>query len=217
MKNIPRIFINEKIETGKKITVEKDVAHYLKKVMRTENCLIFNNGTEFYAHISDDSKYLIPESQTEHIDPCNDIIFYFAPIKKTDEMLNMVTQMGVAKIQPVITDRTIAHHINWKRIEKIITEASEQSNRKNIPKLLPPIKFSDLDKNNLAFADERAAYGKETKSLSGNISGVLIGPEGGFSDSEFAALDKSGAIGISLGKTILRAETAAVAALAKII
>lgn len=217
MKNIPRIFVNEKIEIGKKILVEKDVIHYLKKVMRTEKCLIFNNGDEFSAHISEDSKYLIPELQTEHIDPSNDIIFYFAPIKKTDEMLNMVTQMGVAKIQPVITDRTIAHHINWKRIEKIIIEASEQSNRNSIPKLLPVIKFLDLDKNNLVFADERAAYGKEFKSLSDGISRILIGPEGGFSENEFSALDKAGATGISLGKTILRAETAAIAALAKII
>ncbi|MBN1325248.1 MAG: 16S rRNA (uracil(1498)-N(3))-methyltransferase [Alphaproteobacteria bacterium] len=217
MKNIPRIFVNEKIESGKKILIEKDISHYLKNVMRTENCLVFNDGNEFSAKLSDDSKFLVPELKTEHRDPSNDIIFYFAPIKKTDEMLNMVTQMGVAKLQPVITDRTVAHHINWKRVEKIITEASEQSNRNSVPKLLSPIKFSDLDKESLVFADERSVFGKNCISDYNNISAILIGPEGGFSDSEFNALDNAGAVGISLGKTILRAETAAVTALAKII
>lgn len=218
MKNIPRIFIDEKIETGKKINVEKDTIHYLKKVMRTENCLVFNNGSEFLAKLSEDSKYLIVAEKTEHIDPSNNIVFYFAPIKKTDEMLNMVTQMGIAKLQPVITDRTVANHINWVRMKKIIIEASEQSNRNSIPELLSPIKFAELEKKKLVFADERAVYDNNFKEkTTSGIKSILIGPEGGFSDLEFAALDSAGAIGISLGKTILRAETAAVAALAKII
>lgn len=218
MKNIPRIFINEKIESDKKISADKEMVHYLKKVMRANDCLIFNSGDEFTAHLSEDSKYLIVGKKTCHIDPSNDITLYFAPIKKTDEMLNMATQMGVSNIQPVITDRTVAQHINWTRMKKIIIEASEQSNRNSVPILKEPIKFKELDKKNISFADERAAYEKEfDKKIHGEIKHILIGPEGGFSDSEFAALDSAGAIGISLGKTILRAETAAVAALAKII
>lgn len=217
MKNIPRIFVNEKIEPGKKISVEKDVLHYLRKVMRTDKCLVFNNGEEFCATLTEDNKYLIADKKTEHYDPSNEITFYFAPIKKTDEMLNMVTQMGVKRLQPVITDRTVAHHINWDRIKKIIIEASEQSNRNSVPELLSPIKFSELDKKDLSFADERAAYDVEIKNSPNGAKNILIGPEGGFSESEFIALDSSGAVGISLGKTILRAETAAVAALAKII
>ena len=155
---------------------------------------------------------------TDHLDSSNDITFCFAPIKKTDDMINMVTQMGVAKLQPVITDRVVAHHVNWKRIEKILIEASEQSNRNSVPELLPPIKFADLDKNGLVLADERAAYGGEcyVGDLPDTCT-VFVGLEGGFSDNEFDALDKSGAIGISLGKTILRAEVAAVAILAKLI
>lgn len=218
MKNIPRIFINEKIEPGLAIAVGKEVTHYLQRVMRTNNCLVFNNGLEFNAALSDDGKSLVVGCVTDHLDPSNDITFCFAPIKKTDDMINMVTQMGVAKLQPVITDRTVAHHVNWKRIEKILIEASEQSNRNSVPQLLPPIKFADLDKNGLVFADERAAYGYEC--LTGALpdtSCVLVGPEGGFSDKEFDALDKSGAIGISLGKTILRAEVAAIAMLAKLV
>ncbi|MBN1281417.1 MAG: 16S rRNA (uracil(1498)-N(3))-methyltransferase [Alphaproteobacteria bacterium] len=218
MKNIPRIFVSEKVESGKKISADKEIVHYLKKVMRTNDCLVFNSGDEFNAYLSEDSKYLIVGKKTCHIDPSNDITLYFAPIKKTDEMLNMATQMGISNIQPVITDRTVAQHINWTRMKKIIIEASEQSNRNSVPELLPVIKFDKMDKSNLVFADERAAYDKEfDKKLPNKIKHILIGPEGGFSDSEFAALDSAGAIGISLGKTILRAETAAVAALAKII
>lgn len=215
MKNVPRIFLNQEIVPGKIIPVDKDVVHYLRKVMRTDNCLIFNNGIEFTAAL--DGNSLIVGCATDHLDPSNEITFYFAPIKKTDDMLNMVTQMGVAKLQPVITDRTVAHHVNWKRIEKIIIEASEQSNRNSIPKLLPAIKFADLDKKGLVFADERAAYGKEFEKTSGQVTNIFVGPEGGFSSSEFDVLDAAGSIGISLGKTILRAEVAAVAALAKVL
>lgn len=184
--------------------------------MRTDNCLIFNNGVEFTAKLTDDSKYLIPDSQTNHIDPSNNLTLCFAPIKKTDDLVNMATQMGVGNLQPVITDRTVAQHINWDRIKKIIVEASEQSGRNSIPKLLPVIKFEQLDKSNLVYADERTVNDTVSKSLVAGTC-LLIGPEGGFSDSEFEIMEKSGAKSISLGKTILRAETAAVAMLAKLI
>ncbi len=218
MKNIPRIYIDQKLEVGKQIPLPKDVVHYLQRVMRTDTCLVFNNGSEFVANLIPDSSLLVANSKTEHTDPSNDITFCFAPIKKTDELLNMATQMGVAKLQPVITDRTVAHHINWDRMRKIIIEASEQSNRNSIPELLPPIKFSELNKTGLTFADERAAHGRDIPSpIAHRPSSVFVGPEGGFSDTEFSALDSGGAIGIGLGKTILRAEVAAVALLAKII
>ena len=141
----------------------------------------------------------------------------FAPIKRTDDLLNMATQMGVAEFLPVITARTNANHINWERMQKIVIEASEQSNRNSVPKILNPIKFSELDLSDVVFADERAAYGKELPSGAGNVTSILIGPEGGFSEDEFNALDAAGARGISLGKTILRAELAASIAIAKVV
>lgn len=218
MKNIPRLYINEKINTGAKIPLASDASHYLTKVMRTDACLVFNDGTEFSATVSADAKLLIIGSQTDHVDPSNNITFCFAPIKRIDEMLNMVTQMGVARLQPVLTDRTVAHHINWGRIEKIIIEASEQSNRNTVPVLLPPIKFLDMNTVGLVFADERAAHGLNiVASDFGSVTAILIGPEGGFSDAEFTALDAAKCRGMSLGKTILRAEVAAVAALAKVV
>ncbi len=216
MKNIPRIFAGSNLETGIQIPLSREIMHYLTRVMRTRQCLVFGGGNEYNATISDDDKGLIIGDKTSHVDPSNNITLMFSPIKHTDDLINMATQMGVAKLLPVITARTVAHHINWERMRKIAVEASEQSNRNSVPEILPTVKFSDLDLSNVVFADERAAYGKEM-SNDFNTDKILIGPEGGFSDEEFSALDTSGARGISLGKTILRAETAAIVALSKII
>lgn len=233
MKNIPRIYLSQKIMTGQVIPADKDTVHYLQKVMRTDKCLVFNDGVEFNAKlapIENNGKIMHYElcimDSTNHLDPSNDVTFCFAPIKKTDDMLNMVTQMGVAKLQPVITERTVAHHINWKRMEKIIIEASEQSNRNSVPELMPAQKFDEFlqeagtGSRKLYFADERTAYTNNEYRITNNDKNgitVFVGPEGGFSSAEFDALDKSGAHPMSLGKTILRAEVAAVAALAKLI
>ena len=216
MKNIPRIFADANLKTGIQIPLSREIMHYLTRVMRTRHCLIFGDGNEYSATISDDNKGLIIGDKTSHVDPSNNIILMFSPIKHTDDLINMATQMGVAQFLPVITARTVVHHINWERMRKIAVEASEQSNRNSVPEILPTVKFSDLDLSNVVFADERAAYGKEL-SNDFNTDKILIGPEGGFSDEEFSALDASGARGISLGKTILRAETAAIVALSKII
>jgi len=217
MQNVPRIFLNQFLDTGKNVPVDKDIIHYLRRVMRRGDCLVFNDGVEYNAHLSDDNKYMIIDNKTNHVDPCNDIVLCFAPIKRLDDLLNMATQMGVGSLQPVITDRTVVNHVNWKRMEKIIIEAAEQSNRNSIPKLLSPIKFDELDLNNLIVADERFAHGKTDKQKTIRCNRILIGPEGGFSDSEFEKMDMAGVCGLSLGKTILRAEVAAVVAISKVL
>ena len=217
MQNIPRIFLNQNLEVGKSFPVEKETVHYLRRVMRRNDCLIFNNGKEYTAELSDDNKHIIVKKETGHADPSNDLILCFAPIKKMEDLLNMATQMGVRALQPVITQRTVAHHINWDRMQKIIIEASEQSNRNSVPILLPSVKFDDLDFSDLIVADERAAHGKDIKNSKKIYSKVLVGPEGGFSDAEFEILDEKGVAGLSLGKTVLRAETAVVVAIAKVL
>ena len=216
MKNIPRIFVDDNIDTGIQVPLSRETMHYLTRVMRTRECLVFGNGNEYTARISDDDKKLIIGDKTLHVDPSNNITLMFAPIKHTDDLINMATQMGIGRFLPVVTARTVVHHINWDRMRKIAVEASEQSNRNSVPEIMPAVKFSDLDLSNIVFADERAAYGESTSS-DFNVEKILIGPEGGFSDDEFVALDAAGARGIGLGKTILRAETAAIVALAKII
>lgn len=217
MKNIPRIFMGDNLETGNTIPVDKGTAHYLTRVMRTNQCLAFGGGREFVATLSDDGHVLNIGEQTEHADPSNNLTLMFAPIKRTDDLLNMATQMGVGTFQPIITERTNANHVNWTRMVKIVVEAAEQSNRNSAPKILPPKKFSELDLTNIVFADERAAYGHITQTDIGDVKSILIGPEGGFSDAEFEALDAAGARGISLGKTILRAELAAAIAIARVV
>lgn len=217
MQNVPRIYLNENLESGKSFPIDKDVVHYLRRVMRRDNCLVFNKGIEYTAILSDDNKSIIIGEKTNRIDPSNDIVFYFAPIKKIDEMLNMVTQMGVAVLQPVITERTVANHINWVRQKKIIVEASEQSNRNSIPELREPVKFDDLDLNNLTVADERFAHELKLENKQIKSNRIFVGPEGGFSPKEFEKMDKAGVYGLSLGKTILRAEVAAVVAISKVL
>ena len=209
--------MGDNLSTGMSIPLDRGTMHYLTRVMRTNRCLAFGGGNEYRATISDDEKNLIIGDKTEHVDPSNDVTLMFAPIKRTDDLLNMATQMGVATFQPVITERTNVNHINWTRMVKIVVEASEQSNRNSVPKILPPVKFSELDLSNIVFADERAAYGHETNEDLDGIRTILVGPEGGFSDAEFSALDNAGAHGISLGKTILRAELAAAIAVAKMV
>ena len=217
MKNVPRIFMGDSISTGDVLPALRDVAHYLSHVMRRRDFMAFGGGAEFYATLSDDNKSIIIGSKTTHIDPTYDIELYFAPIKRTDDLVNMATQMGVWALRPVITERTVAGHINWDRMRKIATEAAEQSNRNSVPKIYEPVQFSGLDLENMCFADERFAYkDAETNNLPAHANKILVGPEGGFSDSEFAALDATGAIPVSLGKTILRAELAAAIALEKI-
>lgn len=216
MKNIPRIFIDSDLKSGIQIPLKREVLHYLTRVMRRRDCLVFGGGNEFIATVSDDDKNLVVGEKTSHKDPSNDITLMFAPIKHTDDLINMATQMGVARFLPVLTSRTVAHHINWERMQKIAVESAEQSNRNSVPEILKPVNFKDLNLSDIVFADERAAYGVDT-ALDFNTDKILIGPEGGFSDDEFNALDAAGACGVGLGKTILRAETAAVVALAKII
>lgn len=216
MQNIPRIFLNEDLETNKKLSVDKDTVHYLRRVMRRNDCLVFNNGNEYSAVLSDDDKFIIIGNKTEHMDPSNDLTLMFAPIKKIEDLLNMTTQMGVKALQPVITQRTVANHINWERQLKIIKEASEQSGRNSVPELLSPIKFDDIDfSDDIVVADERAGHGMEIKDNITNIKKIFIGPEGGFSPQEFDKMKNVKSM--SLGKTILRAEVAAVVAIAKVL
>ena len=217
MKNIPRIFAGDNLSSGMIIPLSGDVSHYLTRVMRRLDAIVFGGGNEFLAKLDDSGKNIIVGQNTGHTDPTNQITLYFAPIKRTDDLINMATQMGVKRIVPVITEHTVATHINWERMNKIAIEAAEQSNRNTVPEIATPIKFTELDLSKIAFADERTAYNGKQEKIPTNITAIFVGPEGGFSDSEFAAFDAAKSIGISLGNTILRAELAAPIAIARIL
>ena len=159
MKNIPRIFIGDDVQNGMIIPLTRETAHYLTHVMRCRNAIVFGGGNEFHATLDDAGKNIIIGENTGRADPSGDVTLYFAPIKRTDDLINMATQLGVKKLVPVITEHTNAPHINWERMRKIAIEAAEQSNRNSVPEIAAPIKFADLDLSKIAFADERAAYG----------------------------------------------------------
>ena len=217
MKNVPRIYLGENIESGTMIPAGREIVHYIKHVMRRSDFLGFGSGREFSAKISEDGRFIDIGVQTDHTDPSNDVTLLFAPVKRTDDLLNMATQLGVRAFQPVITEHTVTKHINWERMRKIVIEASEQSGRNSIPVILPEKNFLDVDLSNIVFADERCAYGAELPTYAVGAKYVFVGPEGGFSEKEFAAFDAAGAKGISLGKTILRAELAAAIAISRVI
>ena len=229
MKNVPRIFIDSELREGAAAPLTQEQLHYLTRVMRTDRFLAFNGGVEYEAMVENGRAKIL--AKTCHADPSGDWTFCFAPIKRMEDLLAGIVQMGVGRLLPVITERTVAQHINWGRMKKIIIENCEQSGRNSVPELLPPISFASLDKKGLAFGDERKLtinneqLTVNDKSLTHNRNCSLftvncqlfVGPEGGFSDAEFAALEKGGAIGVNLGKTILRSEVAAIALCAKLI
>lgn len=215
MKNIPRIFIGDDISSGDIRPAPREMSHYLTRVMRTDTFLAFGGGAEYNARMNPDGKSFMIGDKTSHADPSGKLTLYFAPIKRSDDLINMATQMGVARFVPVVTARTVASHINWDRMHKIAVEASEQSNRNSVPEIMPPVRFADLDLSGMVFADERAAYGRVLPAKI-TTDKILVGPEGGFSPDEFDALDAAGARGVALGKTILRAEVAALVAVSRV-
>ncbi|MBO7642525.1 MAG: RsmE family RNA methyltransferase, partial [Alphaproteobacteria bacterium] len=152
--------MDNNLSSGMIIPLSRDTAHYLTHVMRTDSAIVFGGGHEFSATIDNTRKNIVIGDNTERIDPTNNITLYFDPIKRTDDLVYMATLMGVKILVPVITEHTNTPHINWERMKKIAIEAAEQSNRNSVPEISAPINFADIDLSNIAFADERAAHGK---------------------------------------------------------
>jgi len=235
MKNVPRVFIDSELREGAEGILPPAAVHYLTHVMRTNRFLAFNNGDEYEAELTHNS-YFILHNSTGRSDPSGKWEFYFAPIKKIEDLIAGIVQMGARVLQPVITERTVARRVNWPRMKKIIIENAEQSGRNSVPELRPPIPFDALDKKGIVYGDERGVSLRGVKRRS-NLDEIavpcglamttatnhahelrlLVGPEGGFSDAEFDALGRAGAVGVCLAPTILRAEVAAVALAARVI
>lgn len=158
------------------------------------------------------------QEQTRAPAPEPDAWLCFALLKRqrTDMAVEKATELGVSVIQPVITARTQADHVNLERLQAIAIEAAEQCERLHVPEIRPPQKLSSLLENwpqrRLFVADER-----RTAPLLGPEAGpsaLLIGPEGGFTDHELEDIARRPMIQrVSLGQRILRAETAAIAGL----
>ena len=222
-----RLFFNESLEKKKTINIIDDDYHYLSNVMRCEvgsDIFLFNenNGEYLCRVIEKNKKKLILEvtQKAEYEKIQNNINLIFCPPKshKLDTLIQKCTEIGVRSFIPVISDHTENRKLNLNRIRKIIKEAVEQSNQLNIPDIFDPISFDQFlnqQKDKVFFADIQSDINlsKLKNNLKENNS-ILIGPEGDFSSKELKALrSNNNFISFSLGKRILRSETAAIASL----
>ena len=222
-----RLFFNESLEEKKLINIIGDDYHYLSNVMRCEvgtDIFLFNeNNGEYLCRIIEKNKKklileVVKKAAYEKIQ--NNINLIFCPPKshKLDTLIQKCTEIGVKSFIPVISDHTENRKLNLNRIRKIIKEAVEQSNQLNIPHIFDPISFDQFlnqQKDKVFFADIQSDINlsKLKINLKENNS-ILIGPEGDFSSKELKTLrSNNNFISFSLGKRILRSETAAIASL----
>ena len=228
-----RLYVKGKLEVHQEIKIQSKQLHYLTNVMRRKRddiLSIFNEvDGEFIGKIINDSKRNLTIKLLQKIkDPEKkvDIWVIFAPVKKssTDFIIQKATELGASCLVPVITERTITKNINLKRMQEIVIEASEQSERITIPEIKPIQKLADVicswNKNRKIFyGDETERNQKEERCFNHqtlfNPSGaILIGPEGGFSQNEISFLkSKEFVVPINLGPRILRSETAVISGL----
>jgi len=226
-KSAPRLFVPGPLGEGLAVAIEGPQAHYLGKVMRVaegDAVVLCDDATgEWAARVSAVSKrdvVLIPETLLRPREQVPDFTLCAALLKKPnfDWVLEKATELGVRRIQPLITRRCVADKLNAERARTIVTEAAEQCARTALPELAEPMKLDALLKGwpkdrTLFFADETGGdpAGPAFAAHPGPAA-LLIGPEGGFDDAERAAVRAlPQARAISLGPRILRAETAAIA------
>ena len=221
MSNI-RLFFPESLSTNLTLKLDKSQSHYLTKVMRInigKNFSLFNQNGEWEAEITKITKGIVEFSITKKIRSNNndkEIWLAFAPIKLNylNLMIQKATELGVTRFIPILTERTIVRKINEKRLNKIIVEASEQSNRLKVPKLEEIVKLDNFlkfnQKTNIIFGDLNTNNNKLTIKNTEPLC-ILIGPEGDFTTKEREKILRlKNIIPLKINENILRAETAAI-------
>ena len=225
MSNI-RLYFSKSLSNNLTGTLDKSQSHYLNKVMRVkenETFSLFNNSGEWEAKILNISKGVIEFNITKQLrqkENPKELWLAFSPIKSNyfNFMIQKATELGVTKFIPIIFDRTIVRKINKERLEKVIIEASEQSNRINVPDIEDPKSLDDFLNNNkvdLIFTDLNSKNTKiDLKKITDKPTCVIIGPEGDFSEEERAKILKfSGVQPLKINENILRSETAVISAI----
>ena len=225
MSNI-RLFFKESLALNLKAKLDKSQSHYVNKVMRVkvdEIFSLFNSSGEWEAKILSISKSMVEFNITKQLrqkENVKELWLAFSPIKSNyfNFMIQKATELGVTKFLPIIFDRTIVRKINKERLEKIIIEASEQSNRINVPSIEDPQPLKNLldkEKMDLIFTDLNSQNKKiDLDKLSANPICIIIGPEGDFSEEErHKILAYKGVQPIKINENILRSETAVISAL----
>ncbi|HEX8444688.1 MAG TPA: 16S rRNA (uracil(1498)-N(3))-methyltransferase [Allosphingosinicella sp.] len=226
--SLPRLFVPEPLAAATTLKLEGNQANYLANVMRLgpgDRVKLFDDRTgEWLAEIVDAGKRRVTLSITEHLrprEPVPDLWLLFAPLKRgrIDMLVEKATELGVARLLPVVTRRTVVDRVKDERLLAHMVEAAEQCERTALPELADAVMLQDLlaawpAERTLLFADETGGRPLLEQAAPGP-AGILIGPEGGFTNEERAAIRAHPAArAISLGPRILRAETAALAAVA---
>ncbi|MGN1406729.1 MAG: RsmE family RNA methyltransferase [Erysipelotrichaceae bacterium] len=214
-------FIETELTLNDEIELRDDILYHLKKVLRGTNetfRLCDSKGKIYLASLKGD-KALIKKYLDEHNELDIDITAVISLIKsdKFELILQKLTELGVKRIVPYNAQRSIVKEKKGEkkleRYKKILTEASEQCHRNFVPEIVNAIDFKDIDKymsdlNLIAYEKESPGAKSDLKNKK-SIT-FVIGPEGGFSEKEYEAFLSKGFRSISLGKRILRAETAAI-------
>ncbi|OCK62216.1 16S rRNA (uracil(1498)-N(3))-methyltransferase [Bradyrhizobium sp. LMTR 3] len=229
----PRLFVDAPLREGERIALERNQSNYLGNVLRLaagETILVFNGRDgEWQAAIEGRKRPdgLSIVAQTRPQDRLPDIAYVFAPLKhaRLDYMVQKAVEMGASSLQPVLTRHTQVSRVNGERMRANVIEAAEQCGILSLADVAEPIALNRfLDKREasrlLVFCDEASDVAGPVQALqavqaAGSGIDVLIGPEGGFAGEERELLLRQPSIlRLSLGPRILRADTAAVAALA---
>jgi len=221
-----RLFFSNSITIGMTDMLDKSQSHYLNKVMRVkenEFFSLFNNKGEWEAKILKISKGLVEFEiikQLRQKENTKDLWLAFSPIKSNYQnfMIQKATELGVTKFLPIIFERTIVRSINVERLKKIAIEASEQSNRINIPSIEQTQNlesFLNLNLVDLIFTDLNSTNKKIDKSkLTNKPTCIIVGPEGDFSELEREKiLTFKGVQTVKINENILRSETAVISAI----
>lgn len=221
-----RLFVPDTLSPALPVTLSPDAVHYLFHVMRLQPGDLFSafNGRdgEWTVRLKSLNKkegVFLPESQTRTQQNPPRLILCPALIKKDpmDFVLQKATEIGVSAIYPLITERTVVSRLNMDRARAILIEAAEQSERLTVPELFEPaspatvLKSLPMDVTPVCLAERQTTDFRPTPQ---NPHALFIGPEGGWTQTELNLFQKEGVSFWHLGDTILRAETAAVAALA---
>ena len=223
--NYIRLFFPESLSVNFNSKLEKSQSHYLTKVVRLnlgEIFLLFNEKGEWMCKINQISKGLVEFQVIEKVrqeENQKEIWLAFSPIKSNYQnfMIQKATELGITKFIPIIFERTIVRKINKERFEKIVIEASEQSNSIDVPLIEPNQDLDNLLKNSmdLIFTDLNSTNTKLDKSKFTNKPVcIIIGPEGDFSEAERAKiLSFRGVQSFKINENILRSETAVISAI----
>ena len=227
----PRLYLEASLAEGRELALDRDRANYLVNVLRLkrgDGVLLFNGRDgEWQAELTGEGR----KSAAVRVGPrtraqpqANDLHFLFAPLKhaRLDYLVQKAVEMGASRLQPLLTRHTQASRVNLERMRANVIEAAQQCGVLAVPDVAEPAGFeaavADTERL-MVFCDEDAEVKDPVAALQaaprGRPLAVLIGPEGGFAEDERARLlNRQNVVRLSLGPRTLRADTAAVAALA---